>query len=73
MVRSLHRIYAPAAVYVFRPWADVLAAESLVRLGRHEEARARVTAWLEDWKRSGPGAAAPRPGARRWSAALARR
>ncbi len=54
LVRSLHPIYAPAPVYVLRPWADLLAAESLVRLGRHEEARSRVTAWLEDWKGADP-------------------
>jgi tetratricopeptide (TPR) repeat protein len=54
-VCALHLIFAPAPVFVLRPWADLLAAESLVRLGRHEEARSRVTAWLEDWKGADPG------------------
>jgi len=47
-------IFARAAVYVFRPWADLLAAESLARLERREEARARVTAWLDTWRGADP-------------------
>jgi hypothetical protein len=42
-------------VYVFRPWADVLAAESLVHLGRRDEARARVKEWLAAWSGADPG------------------
>jgi tetratricopeptide (TPR) repeat protein len=53
-VRSRHLIYQQAALYVFRPWADVLSAEALVRLERHDEARARVAAFLEDWKAADP-------------------
>jgi hypothetical protein len=55
VVRSLHPIYAPVSVYVLRPWADVLAAESLVHLGRRDEARARVKEWLAAWSEADPG------------------
>jgi len=53
-VCARHTIFARAAVYVFRPWADLLAAESLARLERREEARARVTAWLDTWRGADP-------------------
>lgn len=55
VVRSLHPIYAPAPVYVFRPWADLLSAESLVQFGRRDEARARVKEWLAAWCEADPG------------------
>jgi tetratricopeptide (TPR) repeat protein len=55
VVRSLHGIYGQASVHVFRPWADVLAAESLVQLGRRDEARARVKEWLAAWSEADPG------------------
>ena len=54
-VRSVHPIYVPAPVYVLRPWADLLAAESLVHLGRRDEARARVKEWLAAWSDADPG------------------
>jgi tetratricopeptide (TPR) repeat protein len=54
-VRSLHLIYAPPALASFQPWAEVLAAESLARLGRRDDALARVRAWLATWKRADPG------------------
>ncbi len=54
-VCARHPIFARASVYVFRPWADLLAAESLARLGRREEARARVRAWLASWSDADPG------------------
>jgi tetratricopeptide (TPR) repeat protein len=54
-VRSLHLIYAPATLASIQPWADVLAAESLARLGRRDEAKARVSAWLAAWKGADPG------------------
>jgi tetratricopeptide (TPR) repeat protein len=53
-VRARHLIYQQAALYVFRPWAEVLSAEALDRLERHAEARARVAAFLEDWKAADP-------------------
>ena len=53
-VCALHLIYGPPAVYVFRPWADVLAAEELARLGRPDEARTRVAAFLENWSGADP-------------------
>lgn len=51
---SLHAVYAPAPLYVFQPWASVLAAESLSRLGRHDEARARLTVLLAAWSGADP-------------------
>ena len=54
-VCARHAILAQAAVHVFRPWADLLAAESLARLGRRDEARARVRAWLAGWSDADPG------------------
>jgi tetratricopeptide (TPR) repeat protein len=51
---SLHAVYAPAPLYVFQPWASVLAAESLFRLGRHDEARARLTVLLTAWSGADP-------------------
>ncbi len=51
---SLHAVYAPAPLYVFQPWASVLAAESLSRLGRHDEARARLTVLLSAWSGADP-------------------
>jgi tetratricopeptide (TPR) repeat protein len=53
-VCARHPIFARAAVYVFRPWADLLAAEALARLERRDEARARVTAWLDTWRGADP-------------------
>jgi len=53
-VQARHPIFARAAVYVFRPWADLLAAESLARLERRDEARARVTGWLATWRGADP-------------------
>ena len=50
----LHLVYVPPAVYVFQPWADVLAAEELARLGRRDEARTRVAAFLESWSGADP-------------------
>jgi tetratricopeptide (TPR) repeat protein len=54
-VCARHPVLARAAVHVFRPWADLLAAESLARLGRRDEARARVRAWLGGWSDADPG------------------
>jgi tetratricopeptide (TPR) repeat protein len=53
-VCALHLVYVPPATYVFRPWADVLAAEELARLGRRDEARTRVAAFLEGWSGADP-------------------
>jgi hypothetical protein len=54
VVTGLHPIYAPVALYVFQPWAEVLAAEELVHLGRGTEARARITRWLDRWSEADP-------------------
>ncbi len=54
-VCARHPIFARASVYVFRPWADLLAAESLADLGRRDEARARVRAWMQGWSGADPG------------------
>ncbi|MGA8892158.1 MAG: serine/threonine protein kinase, partial [Anaeromyxobacteraceae bacterium] len=54
-VAGLHPVYAPIALYVFQPWAEVLAAEELVHLGRGAEARARLARWLARWSEADPG------------------
>ncbi len=53
-VCAVHLLYAPPAAYVFRPWADVLAAEALAQLGRRDEARTRVAAFLASWSGADP-------------------
>jgi tetratricopeptide (TPR) repeat protein len=55
VVTGLHPVYAPVALYVFQPWAEVLAAEELAHLGRASEARARIAAWLDRWSEADPG------------------
>ncbi|HET8724489.1 MAG TPA: protein kinase [Anaeromyxobacteraceae bacterium] len=54
-VRAIPPIYFPAALYVLRPWADVMSVESLDRLGRHDEARARAQAFRRSWSRADEG------------------
>ncbi len=54
-VRSMHAIYASPPLASLQPWAELLAAESLARLGRPDEARVRVKAWRETWKGADPG------------------
>lgn len=49
-VRSMHAIYAWPPLASLQPWADVLAAEALARLGRPDEARARIKAWRDAWR-----------------------
>ncbi len=54
-VVAIHPIYFPPALYVLRPWAEVLAASALDHLGRHDEARQRARAFLKSWGRADPG------------------